>query len=82
MIEWKNLRQPEIDVYLFNTFRVKVVIPFLAGQTPGFSNIEGMERDYDGWFNYTETSIATTKHTLGQLIGNAPGIQFPKFMTR
>lgn len=82
MIEWKNLRQPEIDVYLFNTFRVKVVVPFLAGQTAGFSNIEGKEQDYDWMFDSTETTMTATKHTLGQLIGNAPGIQFPKFMTR
>jgi hypothetical protein len=83
MIEWKNARSPQIDVYLFQKFRVKTVTPFLAGQVPGYSDIEGTERDYDGMFNETETSISDTKlQTLSSIIHRAPAVQSPKFMTR
>ena len=83
MIEWKNLRAPQIDVYLFQNFRVKTIIPFLAAQVPGYSDIEGVERDYDGMFDETETSIAATKlQTLSSIIQRAPAIHSPKFMTR
>jgi hypothetical protein len=83
MIEWKNVRSPQIDVYLFQNFRVKTIIPFLAGQVPGYSDIEGMERDYDSWFDGTENTISDTKlQTLSSIIHRAPTVQSPKFMTR
>jgi hypothetical protein len=83
MIEWKNIRSPQIDVYLFQKFRVKTIIPFLGSQVPGYSDIEGTVRDYDGMFDETETSISATKlQSLSSIIHRAPAIQFPKFMTR
>lgn len=83
MIEWKNVRSPQIDVYLFQKFRVKTIIPFLAGQVPGYSDIEGIERDYDSMFDETETSISATKlQTLSSIVQRSPAVQFPKFMTR
>jgi hypothetical protein len=83
MIEWKNVRSPQIDVYLFQKFRVKTIIPFLAGQVPGYSDIEGKEIDYDSMFDETETSISATKlQTLSSIVQRSPAVQFPKFMTR
>jgi hypothetical protein len=81
MIEWKQTNEPQIDVYLFNKFRVKVVTPFLADQVPGFSDIETKETDYGHMFERTESSIRQP-YNITSVIGNLPQIQTPKFITR
>jgi hypothetical protein len=82
MIEWKQTSEPQIDVYLFNKFRVKVVTPFLAEQFTGFSDIESQETDYGHMFERTETSIRQSSYSITSVIGNLPQIQTPKFITR
>jgi len=84
MIEWKQARSPQIDVYLFGKFRVKTVVPFLAEQIPGYSDIEVTQTDYGHMFDHTETLLTKSKQqtTLSSLIKNAPAVQSPKFMTR
>jgi hypothetical protein len=79
MIEWKQTSTPQIDVYLFNRFRVKVVVPFLAEQFPGFSDIEGLETNYAEMFDRTESTIHQSAIT--SILGKHPQIQTPKFMT-
>lgn len=81
MIEWKVARDIQIDVYLFNKFRVKVVLPFLAEQAPGFSDIESKETNYAEMFNRTENSIKPVC-SISTLLGNSPSVQTPRFMTR
>jgi hypothetical protein len=82
MIEWKNIRNPQIDVYLFKTFRVKVVVPFLAEQINGYSDIESRQVDYHEMFDRTEITLTQTKNTLSKILHGAPAVQSPKFMTR
>jgi len=83
MIEWKTLRDPQIDVYLFKTFRVKVVVPFLAEQNTGYSDIESQQVDYHDMFDRTELLLNQTRNnTLSKLLHSAPPIQSPKFMAR
>jgi GR25 family glycosyltransferase involved in LPS biosynthesis len=82
MIEWKQTNEPQIDVYLFNKFRVKVVTPFLAEQFAGFSDIETQETDYGHMFERTESSIRRPPYNIGSILSSLPQIQTPKFMTR
>lgn len=82
MIEWKKTSEPQIDVYMFNKFRVKVVMPFLAEQFPGFSDIETRETNYGQMFERAENVIQQSAYSLTSVIGNLPQIQTPKFMTR
>jgi len=82
MIEWKTLRTPQIDVYLFNVFRVKVVVPFLAEQNTGYSDIESRQVNYHDMFHRTELDISQTSNTLSKILKNAPAVYSPKFMTR
>jgi hypothetical protein len=81
MIEWKQTNEPQIDVYLFNKFRVKVVTPFLAEQFAGFSDIETQETNYVPMFDRTESAIHQP-HSITSIISKLPQIQTPKFMTR
>jgi len=84
MIEWETVRSPQIDVYLFNIFGVKVVTPFLAGQMPGFSDIESQQVDYRDMFDRTEALLTgmNRNNTLSSIIGKQPIVQSPKFITR
>jgi hypothetical protein len=57
MIEWKTVRDPQIDVYMYNQLRIKVVMPFLAEQAAGFSDIESSDVDYQHMFQRTEEQL-------------------------
>uniref|UniRef100_A0A6C0B6T4 Glycosyltransferase n=1 Tax=viral metagenome TaxID=1070528 RepID=A0A6C0B6T4_9ZZZZ len=57
MIAWKTTRDPQIDVYMYNHLRIKVVMPFLAEQTIGFSDIESSDVDYHHMFERTEEQL-------------------------
>jgi len=57
LIKWKDVREPQNDIYLFQKFRVKVVVPFLADQRIGFSDLTIKEEDYQAWFDSAESEI-------------------------
>lgn len=82
MIQWKDVRDPQIDVYLFKMFRVKVMTPFLAEQASGFSDIESRDVNYNEMFDRAEVTLNSNNILLSSLIKNAPNVQSPKFMTR
>ena len=86
MIQWKNIQAPQIDVYLYQQFRVKVVVPFMAVQASGYSNIQGGAVQYNDLFRNAErmfrnpssnpTSVKTLIHSLSARVSR------PKFMAR
>lgn len=55
LMEYKTTLESQIDVYMYNHFRVKVVVPFLAEQRQGYSNIENADVNYADWFNSSES---------------------------
>ena len=57
MIDWTTVRDPQIDVYMYQHFHIKVVMPFLAEQTSGFSDIESSDVDYQHMFRRTEEQL-------------------------
>jgi hypothetical protein len=57
MIEWKAVREPQNDVYMFQHFRIKVVMPFLAEQRPSYSNLVNEETNYHEMFERTEQQL-------------------------
>jgi hypothetical protein len=57
MIEWKAVREPQNDVYMFQHFRIKVVMPFLAEQRPSYSNLVNEETNYHHMFERTEEQL-------------------------
>uniref|UniRef100_A0A6C0AJ18 Glycosyltransferase n=1 Tax=viral metagenome TaxID=1070528 RepID=A0A6C0AJ18_9ZZZZ len=82
MISWKEVQEPQIDVYLFKNFRVKVIVPFVAEQAPGFSDIESHVADYTNMFNRTEEHISHLRQCLTTTINNSPPVRTPSFMNR
>ena len=82
--EYKQTLETEIDVYIFKNFRVKVVTPFLASQRAGFSDIEGVVRDYRPMFSETEGALTQAPPgTLSTILfRGAPSIPSPKFIAR
>ena len=57
MIAWKTVRDPQIDVYMYNHLRIKVIMPFLAEQASGFSDIESLDVNYQHMFERTEEQL-------------------------
>ena len=84
LMEYKATLSEQIDVFMFKTFRVKVVTPFLAEQRESYSDIEGFNADYSGWFESTEKEITSKVTSLADLLqwGKLAGVQAPKFMAR
>ena len=87
MIEWKNIKGPEIDVYIYQHFRVKVILPFLAGQAEGYSNIERKILNYNHLFAKAEKKFQLpyklSVSSLSALIrSGSTRVTTPKFMTR
>uniref|UniRef100_A0A6C0B561 Glycosyltransferase n=1 Tax=viral metagenome TaxID=1070528 RepID=A0A6C0B561_9ZZZZ len=87
MIEWKNIQSPEIDVYIYQGLRVKVILPFLAGQAAGYSNIQGGVLNYNNLFVNAERlfrpSPTLSLGTLSTLIHSSGAkVATPKFMAR
>lgn len=87
MIEWKNIKGPEIDVYIYQHFRVKVILPFLAGQAEGYSNIERKILNYNHLFVKAEKKFQLpyklSVSSLSALIrSGSTRVTTPKFMTR
>ena len=88
MIAWKNIQSPQIDVYIYQQFRVKVVLPFLAVQASGYSNIQGGTVKYNDLFRKTERSFRRpttfgSKTSLSTIV-QSPFVRVatPKFMAR
>ncbi|NBR15572.1 MAG: glycosyltransferase family 25 protein [Crocinitomicaceae bacterium] len=81
MIEYKNTLQCEIDVFMYQTCNVKVVIPFLAQQRKGYSDIECLERDYSEWFDDTENKLLNKQGTLNSILRGSQ-MSSPKFIAR
>ena len=50
----KNVYKEINDTCWFNKLRALVIVPFLAYQLPGFSNIKSMKKDYINLFKNTE----------------------------
>jgi hypothetical protein len=69
---------------MFKTFRVKVLTPFLAEQRESYSDIEGINADYSGWFDGAEKEITSRVSSLADVLqwGRLAGVQAPKFMAR
>ena len=84
LMEYKATLSEQIDVFMFKTFRVKVVTPFLAEQRESYSDIEGFNADYSGWFESAEKEITSKVTSLADLLqwGKLAGVQAPKFMAR
>ena len=57
MIEWKAVREPQNDVYMFQHFRIKVVMPFLAEQRPSYSDLVNEDTNYHHMFERTEEQL-------------------------
>lgn len=84
LMQYKVTLEEEIDVYMFKTFRVKVVTPFLAEQRESYSDIEHRNTDYSGWFDGAEKEITAKASSLAGVLqwGKLGGVQAPKFMAR
>jgi len=84
LIQYKATLNEQIDVYMFKTFRVKVVTPFMAEQRESYSDIEGHNADYSGWFDGAEKDIMSKVSSLADVLqwGRLAGVQVPKFMAR
>jgi hypothetical protein len=83
LVKYKAALEEQIDVYMFKTFRVKVVTPFLAHQRESYSDIEGFNTDYTSMFDGAEKEIVVKSvSTLADVVrfGKMSGIQAPKFM--
>ena len=88
MIAWKNIQAPQIDVYIYQQFRVKVVLPFLGVQANGYSNIQEGTVQYNDLFRTAErTFLRPTKFgyktSLASIVQSALArVPTPKFITR
>jgi GR25 family glycosyltransferase involved in LPS biosynthesis len=84
LMQYKESLTEQVDVFMFKTFRVKVVTPFMAEQRESYSDIEGYNADYSGWFDSAEKELATKVTCLADVLqwGKLAGIQAPKFMAR
>ena len=85
LLQYKAVLNEQIDVYMFNTFRVKVVTPFLADQCESYSDIQGYDTDYRWMFDQTEKTITCKSvSSLSDILqfGKLAGVQTPKFMAR
>ena len=84
LMQYKATLHEQIDVFMFKTFRVKVVTPFMAEQRESYSDIEGYNADYSIWFDGAEKELAAKVTCLSDVLqwGKLAGIQAPKFMAR
>jgi GR25 family glycosyltransferase involved in LPS biosynthesis len=84
IMQYKTTLSEQIDVFMFKTFRVKVVTPFLAEQRESYSDIEGHNADYSGWFDGAEKELTAKVTSLADVLqwGKLAGVQAPKFMAR
>lgn len=80
LMQYKTTLDSEIDIYMYQVFRVKVVVPFLAEQQHGHSDIIGQNVDYYGLFNHSESRYPPMQ-TVSDLIRKAPGLHVPSFIT-
>jgi GR25 family glycosyltransferase involved in LPS biosynthesis len=76
MLEYKNTLDVEIDVFMFQKFNVKVVIPFLAQQRESYSDIESRLTNYTSWFDEAETRLANQQKTIQSILKNTPQMPF------
>jgi len=88
MIEWKHVQAPQIDVYIYQQFRIKIVTPFMAAQASGYSNIQGGILNYNDLFMKAErmfrrSSTFGSKTSLAAIVQSPLSrVATPKFMTR
>ena len=88
MIAWKNIQAPQIDVYIYQQFRVKVVLPFLGVQADGYSNIQEGKVQYNYLFRTAEKTFRQTtkygsKTSLSAIVQSVLSrVPTPKFMAR
>jgi len=84
LMQYKVSLHEQIDVYMFKTFRVKVVTPFLAEQRQSYSDIEERNADYSWMFDGTEKELVSKVTSLADVIqiGKLACVQTPKFMAR
>ena len=84
LMQYKESLTEQVDVYMFKTFRVKVVTPFMAEQRESYSDIEGYNADYSMWFDGAEKELSAKVTCLADVLqwGKLAGLQAPKFMTR
>lgn len=80
LMAYKEVLDVQIDVYMYRQFRVKVVVPFLAEQRQGYSDIEERAIDYSKMFDFAEGQYQARK--LSQLVRNAPAVPSPTFIGR
>lgn len=86
MIQWKHVQSPQVDVYIYQQFRIKVVVPFMASQASGYSNIQGGTVQYNDLFSKAERTFRKLSNTTTSLksIIHSPSARAskPKFMER
>jgi glycosyl transferase family 25 len=88
MIAWKNVQAPQIDVYIYQQFRVKIILPFLAVQANGYSNIQGGTTSYNDLFmnaerTFRRSSTFGSKTSLAAIVQSPLArVATPKFMAR
>jgi len=82
LMTYKTTLETEIDVFMYTHFRVKIVLPFLAEQRQGFSNIVGSDVNYSALFDYAESMYLPPAQTVSELLRRAPHIQKPSFITK
>lgn len=80
LMEYKTTLESQIDVYMYTHFRVKVVLPFLAEQRHGYSNIEEQDINYGAMFDFAESHY--TPKTLQGILHSAPPVPMPSFISR
>ena len=84
LMEYKASLHEEIDIFMFKTFRVKVVTPFLAQQRESYSDIENRVLDYAWMFDGAEKEICAKITSIADIIqfGKLAGVSTPKFIAR
>lgn len=84
LMQYKATLSEQIDVFMFKTFRVKVITPFLAEQRESYSDIEGHTANYGWMFDGAEKEITSKVGSLADVLqwGKLAGVQAPKFMAR
>jgi hypothetical protein len=80
LMAYKEVLDVQIDVFMYHQFRVKVVVPFLAEQRQGYSDIEGRAIDYSKMFDFAEAKYPARK--LSQILRNTPATPSFTFIGR
>jgi len=83
LIQYKATLEEPIDVFMFKTFRVKVVTPFLAEQHESYSDIESCNTNYSWMFDGAEKEISAKVTSLSDVIyfGKLAKVSAPKFLS-